>query len=180
MAMIPAAFEARKWKILEDLSVPDAEYTDLSPKGSVDEGIRDLIHDINALDGLVTTSSCAGRVSVYLEGRRKREESRRSQPIVSCATTEMSTGDRADDAPFANVAARPPRNRKFASSGGKGAGGCWLYVSHDPVSLGKGEKTASLHELFGVSPGLEKPVEGIAAAKQSMRLVRFRFEPMVR
>lgn len=67
----PALFQARKNKILEELSLPDAEYTDLSPKGSVDEGIRDLIRDINALPGLVTTSSCAGRVSVFLEGRKK-------------------------------------------------------------------------------------------------------------
>lgn len=54
---IPEVFESRKRKILADLSVPDTEYTDLSPKGSVDEGIRDLIRDINALPGLVTTSS---------------------------------------------------------------------------------------------------------------------------
>lgn len=68
---VPTVFQARKNKILEELSLPDAEYTDLSPKGSVDEGIRDLIRDINALPGLVTTSSCAGRISVFLEGRKK-------------------------------------------------------------------------------------------------------------
>lgn len=68
---IPAVFHPRKAKILEDLAIPDAEYTDLSPKGSVDEGVRDLIHDINSLPGLVTTSSCAGRMSVFLEGLKK-------------------------------------------------------------------------------------------------------------
>ncbi|SPQ19689.1 eaf0b554-2a99-403a-9e31-ca3e83d52590 [Thermothielavioides terrestris] len=66
-----AAFSLRKQKILSQLSVPDAEYTDASPKGSVDAGIRHLIDEINARPGLVTTSSCAGRVSVYLEGRKK-------------------------------------------------------------------------------------------------------------
>ncbi|OXV11986.1 hypothetical protein Egran_00250 [Elaphomyces granulatus] len=177
--MIPAAFEARKRKILADLSVPDAEYTDLSPKGFVDEGIRDLIHDINALDGLVTTSSCAGRISVFLEGRRKTDKSRGSQRVVSCATTEVSAGEaanRIDDASLANGAAQLPRSKKFASSGGKGAGGCWLYVSHDPVSLDGGKNATSFHELFGVSPGLRRPLE---TEKHGMRLVRFQFEPMI-
>lgn len=72
-------FESRKRKILEDLSIPDIDYTDLSPKGSVDEGIRDLIHDINALPGLVTTSSCAGRISVFLEGRKKQLQQQQRQ-----------------------------------------------------------------------------------------------------
>ncbi|KAL5366021.1 methyltransferase TYW3-domain-containing protein [Aspergillus floccosus] len=100
---VPSAFEARKSKILADLSIPDAEYTDLSPKGSVDEGIRDLIRDINGLPGLVTTSSCAGRISVFLEGRKNRPQ----------RTPE-------------------DQHRQFAPSGGKGAGK-WLYVSHDPL-----------------------------------------------
>ena len=72
-------FESRKRKILADLSIPDTDYTDLSPKGSVDEGIRDLIHDINALPGLVTTSSCAGRISVFLEGRKKQPQQQQRQ-----------------------------------------------------------------------------------------------------
>lgn len=70
LAPIPPSFARRKKAILAQLAVPDDEYTDLSPKGTVDAGIRDLIDEINGLDGLVTTSSCAGRVSVFLEGRR--------------------------------------------------------------------------------------------------------------
>ncbi|CCC08817.1 unnamed protein product [Sordaria macrospora k-hell] len=66
------SFLTRKSKILSQLSVPDAEYTDASPKGSVDVAIRELIDEINhGYEGLVTTSSCAGRVSVYLEGVKK-------------------------------------------------------------------------------------------------------------
>lgn len=75
-------FESRKRKILADLSIPDTDYTDLSPKGSVDEGIRDLIHDINALPGLVTTSSCAGRISVFLEGRKKQPQSQQQRQFA--------------------------------------------------------------------------------------------------
>ena len=63
---IPQSFATKKAKILESLAATD--YTDASPKGSIDTGVVDLIHKINALEGLVTTSSCAGRVSVFLEG----------------------------------------------------------------------------------------------------------------
>ncbi|KAK5133139.1 hypothetical protein LTR08_008163 [Meristemomyces frigidus] len=68
---MPASFESRKQKLLATLSTPDDQYSDLSPKGSVDAGIRDLIAEINALPEYVTTSSCAGRVAVYLEGGGK-------------------------------------------------------------------------------------------------------------
>lgn len=129
---VPAVFQARKNKILEELSLPDAEYTDLSPKGSVDEGIRDLIRDINVLPGLVTTSSCAGRISVFLEGRKK-----------SSAPLSEQT------------------ERQFAPSGGKGAGR-WLYVSHDPFVRPEGWDKAvrPLHGLFGMVPGDGKPPSG--------------------
>src|SRR5689334_16583600 len=38
---------------------------DKSPKGNVDDGVWELINEINAVEGLVTTSSCAGRVSCF-------------------------------------------------------------------------------------------------------------------
>src|SRR5437763_4376424 len=65
---IPASFARKKAAILAALSLPTDEYQDRSPKGSVDDEIRDLIDEINAYDGLVTTSSCAGRIAVFLEG----------------------------------------------------------------------------------------------------------------
>lgn len=67
---MPVSFQERKRKILQDLGVPDEEYQDLSPKGSVDEGIRELIGVINGLPDYVTTSSCAGRIAVYQEGAK--------------------------------------------------------------------------------------------------------------
>jgi tRNA wybutosine-synthesizing protein 3 len=98
-------FDVKKGRILEQIQVPDDAYTDLSPKGSIDEPIRSLIDDINRLDGLVTTSSCSGRISVFLEGRKKNEES-------------DEDGDSARAGP-----------------GGKGGGGSWLFVSHYPVEM---------------------------------------------
>ncbi|KAL4781586.1 methyltransferase TYW3-domain-containing protein [Aspergillus varians] len=153
--MIPPIFISRKNKILADLSTPDEEYSDLSPKGSVDEGIRDLIQDINTLPGLVTTSSCAGRISVFLEGRRA--------PNPSEETPKAS------------------EQRKFVPSGGKGAGR-WLYVSHEPLDIKYGaenKEKKSLHEMFGMVPGDGKPPGVDEGQGQAPRLVRFHFEPLI-
>jgi len=132
-------FAAKKAKILSQLSVPDAEYSDASPKGSVDDGIRDLIDEINALDGLVTTSSCAGRVSVFVEGKKTAE-----------------AGD----------------HGQIAGVGGKGAGGAWLFVSHEPVS----ETGGWINSLELREPGAGVKDDGTLKDK---RLIHFKFEPMV-
>lgn len=100
---VPPSFVSKKSRILASLSVPVEQYDDLSPKGSIDIGIRDLIDEINALEGCVTTSSCAGRISVFLEGKRS---------AASEDETERDT---------------------TAGVGGKGGGGRWLFVSHDSV-----------------------------------------------
>ncbi|ODM21014.1 hypothetical protein SI65_04067 [Aspergillus cristatus] len=156
---IPEAFETRKRQILADLSIPDAEYTDLSPKGSVDEGIRDLIRDVNALPGLVTTSSCAGRISVFLEGRKKQSQKPPQQGQQQPQQEQQ-------------------QQRQFAPSGGKGAGR-WLYVSHEPLKE-EMKNGQSLHGLFGLVPGDGRPPRRLQDEQvQAPRLVRFHFEPMI-
>ncbi|KAE8372240.1 methyltransferase TYW3-domain-containing protein, partial [Aspergillus bertholletiae] len=148
---IPEVFESRKRKILADLSVPDAEYTDLSPKGSVDEGIRDLIHDINTHPGLVTTSSCAGRISVFLEGRKKQPKPHEEQ------------------------------ERQFVASGGKGAGKWLYVSHDPLQGYdgsNSSENGGSLHKLFGMVPGDGKP-PGLNKQGKAPRLVRFHFEPLI-
>lgn len=155
--MIPPVFISRKNKILADLSTPADEYSDLSPKGSVDEGIQDLIQDINTLPGLVTTSSCAGRISVFLEGRR-----------VPNPSEEISES-------------RASEQRKFVPSGGKGAGK-WLYVSHEPLDMdssSENKEEKPLHEMFGMTPGDGKPPGVEESQGHAPRLVRFHFEPLV-
>ncbi|GAD97879.1 COG1590 daomin protein [Paecilomyces variotii No. 5] len=187
---IPASFESRKRKILAELSVPDAEYTDLSPKGSVDEGIRDLIHDINTVAGLVTTSSCAGRVSVFLEGRKKKEkkEKQKTDTATSSNLTAKSTDtainqnkkSNEDDEEGKFEDDNDDTERQFASAGGKG-GGRWLYVSHDPVKVtetGDAVDSPSFHELFGLVPG-DGSLASTDRKKNGLRLVHFRFEPMI-
>ncbi|KAJ5720018.1 hypothetical protein N7493_006896 [Penicillium malachiteum] len=158
---IPAVFESRKNKIIEELAIPDEEYTDASPKGSVDEGVRDLIRDINALPGLVTTSSCAGRISVFLEGRKK-----------SSAASQLGETQGQSKEPIESV---DQQQRQFVPTGGKGAGR-WLYVSHDPFVRSNTQSDGSfpLHEQFGLTPGNGKPPAG-----KPLRLVRFHFDPLI-
>ena len=146
---IPASFTRKKERILAELSVPENEYSDKSPKGSVDEGIRDLINEINAYEGLVTTSSCAGRISVFLEGEKERAH----------------LGDGADE----NGAI------VRTASGGKG-GGSFLFTSHEP--LNPGSIPVSLTEMFKLKlvPAEEL---GSAHFSSKGRMIRFSFEPMI-
>lgn len=125
---IPAAFTARKQKILSELQQPDDEYTDKSPKGNVDVQIRDLIDEINRIDGYVTTSSCAGRVAVFVEGGDSNDNSVLGGTSVK-PELELELEPDPDEDTRSKQDSFPPTR---TSPGGKG-GGHWLYVSHDPV-----------------------------------------------
>lgn len=67
---IDVSFDAQKKEILEGLksSVPDA-----SPKGHPDSPIFPLLDVINSHPDWVTTSSCSGRISVYVQGANSRK-----------------------------------------------------------------------------------------------------------
>ncbi|KAI1343334.1 methyltransferase TYW3-domain-containing protein [Xylariaceae sp. FL0016] len=161
----PAHFARRKAQILEQLAVPDAEYTDASPKGSVDAGIRELISQVNALDGFVTTSSCAGRVSIFVEGKK--------------AGTEPGADDGGDGSGDDN--GDGPKPATVAGVGGKGGGGKWLYVSHDPVPMVEGHASDE-NGLFGLSGCFDRSVGGeMRSLKKdnATRLIHFKFEPMI-
>ena len=154
---ITSNFTAKKDAILASLAVPEPSYTDLSPKGSVDEAIRPLIERINALEGVVTTSSCAGRVSVFLEG------SRHANPKENKDDAENAHGGLKEQA---------------AVPGGKGMGGRWLFVSHSPLHFPTGGDSLAnrlglchQHELYDYQNAIEF---------SQVRLARFQFEPMVR
>ncbi|KAK3298241.1 methyltransferase TYW3-domain-containing protein [Chaetomium fimeti] len=178
-------FALKKRKILAHLAVPDAEYTDASPKGSVDAGIRQLIDRINnnrnggdddARAGLVTTSSCAGRVSVYLEGRK-----------ACCPPPPSSSG--VDGGLVGGGDGGVGGGGGGASSAGGKGGGEWLFVSHDPVEGGGqdgddgggGEGYERL--LLGLEPAAavagEEAGARQAALTGSSRLIHFKFEPMI-
>jgi len=145
-ARMTTRFEARKRKIVEQLDCPDDEYQDLSPKGSIDAPIRDLIGEINSLQGLVTTSSCSGRISVFLEGRKSDSE-------VAESASEIE-GSR-------------------AGPGGKGGGGAWLFISHEPIETGQ-----AAHDYISEF-GLMKVEAGRITPSVSSRYIHLKFEPMV-
>lgn len=144
-------FLQKKHKIVSHLSTSPESYTDLSPKGSVDEPIRQLIDRINSIEGLVTTSSCSGRLSVFLEGRKK------------------SHGF--DDGHAVG----------FAGPGGKGAGGRWLFVSHEALNLSDHASVDGqfYHHLLGLSTNSRSKRITFPANIRATRFARLKFEPMV-
>ena len=145
---VPPLFAQKKTAILSALATPDDIYTDLSPKGSVDARIKNLINRINSLEGIVTTSSCAGRISVFLEGTKAKAK--------------------ADDG----------NGRQAAVPGGKGMGGRWLFVAHDPVDITKRKDSHDMPvtTLFGLE---HEKLEAEIGPGPEARFVKCQFEPMV-
>jgi tRNA wybutosine-synthesizing protein 3 len=158
-ALLPPSFISKKRRILEKLAVPASEYDDLSPKGSIDEGIRDLIDEINEIEGCVTTSSCAGRTSIFLEGKKHTEE-------------DDDDGDEVED----QKGGREVETR--AGVGGKGGGGRWLYVSHSPLDWREHE--SNLAKFFGMDRrSTELSRAHVCGPPGWQRWIHFKFEPMV-
>jgi tRNA wybutosine-synthesizing protein 3 len=167
---LPQSFLAKKKVILDQLSVPISEYDDLSPKGSIDVDIRDLIDEINQLEGCVTTSSCSGRVSVFLEGMKQ-------------AGREGLDDDVGEENEKAKEKARQDEPQGFGDDsgfrkttvgvGGKG-GGTWLYVSHSEVDISQYESAGDLLRLLG----MDDLHDGLPPSGRT-RFIHFKFEPMV-
>ncbi|KAH8153567.1 uncharacterized protein LAJ45_02380 [Morchella importuna] len=174
MSSPEARFAINKSRILAEIAstAPDA-----SPKGSIDVQILPLINQLNQHDRLFTTSSCSGRISVFFEGVKKSIE-----PIGS---EELQGDDRGNRASQAGI-------------GGKGEGGKWLFVSHDPVSdvekksnreiaeiLFRGEKDKAVTDIASNKGGLCEPVElemGDVVdfdISSTTRFVHLKFEPMI-
>lgn len=122
-------FAAHKSRVLAEVAAPGP---DASPKGSVDVQILPLITRLNQHDRVFTTSSCSGRISVFLEGLKKNSnpgDSRMNQQ-------ESKVLDRGDTAGKAGI-------------GGKGEGGEWLFVSHDQVDVERKSNQEVAETLFG-------------------------------
>ncbi|KAK4247805.1 tRNA wybutosine-synthesizing protein [Corynascus novoguineensis] len=183
-----STFTLKKDKILSQLALPDDQYTDSSPKGSVDAGIRGLIDRINNThEGLVTTSSCAGRVSVYLEGRKAPASSAFRGASATAADgggdgAEVALNDGRESGPAA--AAIAAAGSLSSAVGGKG-GGEWLFVSHDPVTLEENLDSEEFHErlLLGLEPETVAAggnrAQNVGAMGPDSRLIHFKFEPMI-
>ena len=161
-------FLRKKTKLVQRLSISAEEYDDRSPKGSVDEGIRSLIDEILQQDGLVTTSSCAGRISVFLDGQRSTQKPTREDADQTenehqvQDTNSITSGSQTKD----------------AGVEGKGGGGRWLYITHDPVEVPSATlpDATQYTELFGLS---NTPIDPSPPPMRDRRYVHFKFEPMV-
>lgn len=187
---IPAAFTAKKNDILASLATPDAVYTDASPKGSIDVPIRGLIDRINALEGVMTTSSCSGRISVFLEGTKGDHGGNVGKlngvdhegwidviDQVDIVVSESSANTKETEETSSK---QVPRR---VVPGGKGNGGRWLFVSHEPLPEDFFKAKASLSTALGLDINADAngavhfPLE--SAIFHQPRLIRFQFEPMV-
>jgi tRNA wybutosine-synthesizing protein 3 len=175
------AFLNKKAKILSSLSIPSQEYDDLSPKGSIDEGIIPLIEEINGYEGLVTTSSCAGRVSVFLEGRRQ-SSSTGDETNEEVSGARGENGDEEENE-VKNIGGGEERDASTtAGTGGKGGGGRWLFVSHDPLPLPPLAESHSWIETLGMGELDEAErvkIEEKMGDVKERRLIHFKFEPVV-
>ena len=160
------AFTRKKNNILSQLAVSEDEYSDRSVKGTIDEPISDLISEINAYDGLVTTSSCSGRISVFLEGESEGgHEDNQSDIAVSGGNDQEDT--------FRSTGKKAEKKRK---------GGKWLYINHaalDPESARSASTSASLHDLFGLKVSGNGSNHKPYPSPTRTRFVHFKFEPMV-
>ncbi|CAZ86625.1 unnamed protein product [Tuber melanosporum] len=164
-----ARFAAHKTQILAEILSPGP---DASPKGSIDLHILPLINRLNEHRKIITTSSCSGRISVFLEGSKKL----------------AGEGSRAiGEAPEPDEKAEFPSGN--AGMGGKG-GGKWLFVSHDPVDCNDMTPREVCQMLLGGhvlglgsmnNQVLTEPVlsEAGTGVSSSTRLVHMKFEPMI-
>jgi tRNA wybutosine-synthesizing protein 3 len=161
---LPQIFQQRKKHILSLLSTPSSTYDDFSPKGSLDTAIIPLIESINAEEGFVTTSSCAGRISVFLEGEK------RAGDQVECVHDQAWNSERAQMRELLEGLKAP--TMALAGLGGKGGGGSWMFVSHEALNTTSvGER--GLTGLFGLG---KMDVDKTKGAK---RFVHLKFEAMV-
>ncbi|PSR80858.1 methyltransferase TYW3-domain-containing protein [Coniella lustricola] len=101
--------------------------------------------------------------------------------MVSAAATGSGGGGRV---PPPAAGANGERLATVAGVGGKGGGGRWLFVSHEPVVL-QG-KLDSEPNIVGALLGMDEPIfdgrEGAPAVEMSdgeSRLIHFKFEPMI-
>ena len=168
-----AKFVKKKQAILISLNTPSASYTDASPKGSVDEEIKSLIDLINSKDEFATTSSCAGRISIFLEGGK-----------VSKGP-HYDASDHDSDTKYEDVDRRHgcQHNEETSlsidetrSHPGKATGGRWLFVTHAQVDLTDQRTLTWQH--FGLDANTAADTQ-IPVELHGSRFAHFKFEPMV-
>lgn len=189
---IPHSFTKKKSQILYEISNHDStDYSDKSPKGTIDSEVIELIDEINAFDGYVTTSSCAGRVAVFVEGRKATgpapttDVNGEGEVGGDSSTAGIETEDASGDPPHTSTTSGTAKSRPTittaAGPGGKGHGNKWLYVSHSPVPSSHLTSTnpAELSDLFQLVPSGRPSPSSPALPHHSPRLIKLSFSPLI-
>jgi len=189
---IPHSFTKKKSQILSEIRNHDStDYSDKSPKGTIDSEIIDLIDEINAFDGYVTTSSCAGRVAVFVEGRKATgpapttDVNDEGEAGGDSGTAEVETEDASGGPPPTSTSgtakSRPTTTTAAAGPGGKGYGNRWLYVSHSPVPSSHLTSTnpTELSGLFQLVSSGRPSSSSTALPHPSPRLIKLSFSPLI-
>lgn len=173
MSLKNRLFKTHKSRILAEIESP---IPDASPKGSIDVQILPLINRLNQHDRIFTTSSCSGRVSVFFEGLKK---------IATTATPRYSEqNQQAGKTPVGDAVGN-------AGIGGKGEGGKWLFVSHDPVDAERKSDCEVAEMLLGKEVAATPDEQRLGYVglgfgdavgfdiSSATRFVHLKFEPMV-
>lgn len=145
------SFLQKKQVILKNIQENSPYAPDLSPKGTIDELCMPLIDLINSSDKMVTTSSCSGRISVFLEGSKVK--------ILH-----------QDDS--GNI----ERTEKIVKSGGKGEGGKWIFVTHNVNDVAQKKdwyKSLNLHYKIDGEKQADYNVSS------TTRYLLYKFEPLI-
>lgn len=171
-----ASFQLRKKEILRELAL---ESPDASPKGYVDDEILSLVNQLNHFDGVVTTSSCAGRVAAFLEGVKRINRTSDGKLNAFQKNEELTVGQNYSSLQEGKSQKETDTQTRFSGIGGKGQGGRWLYVSHKPVEEGL-VSWKNLDEAVEESQETcPRSSSSLCTVDENTRLVHFKFEPMV-
>lgn len=158
-------FGQKKKYILQQVALTDSEHPDASPKGTIDEHCLEIIHLINKHEDMFTTSSCSGRVSVFLEGDKVVHFEGGNEGNQS-KEGGRSEGDGSNKDELSNEV----NSEKREKIGGKGAGGKWLFVTHEPKELETEKWLSSVKAYHEENPMTEDTCK---------RYLLYKFEAMV-
>ena len=144
---------------------------DLSPKGSIDALCIPIIKLINDnSDDMVTTSSCSGRLSVFVEGVKAKPQTKQLENTAPKAAAEQSSQSPEEAVTSALLEYK---------LGGKGDGGEWLYITHnvDEVTGWLQKVQSSKRTIRFLSDDKETETDNIDMTTK--RLILYKFEPLI-
>lgn len=173
-------FGQKKQSILKQIAQTSETNLDASPKGTLDVHLLALIDVINAHDDMVTTSSCSGRLSVFLEGEKVLSSPSTSESGISVRPEQQQQQQR-DEEEEESISTSAAAATDRAKIGGKGLGGKWLYITHEPSEVVTSNWWPLVKEYKEEEVTTASASEPVSKAEllRSRRYVLYKFEAMV-